>query len=167
MNDAETEAPILWPPDAKSRLIRNDPDAGRDWGQEEKGTTEDEMVGWHHRLGGHKFEQAPGVGDGQGGLASCSPWGHTESDTTEPVNSNSEGKGPVLTCAKVAPPAPLARVLSARITCSPPFCSLSRLPDEHQLLICLEPFPSSSTVEFLQHHRRVLLSLGLNLSPLV
>ena len=58
MNDAETEAPILWPPDAKSRLIRNDPDAGRDWGQEEKGTTEDEMVGWHHRLNGHDFEQA-------------------------------------------------------------------------------------------------------------
>ena len=74
--DAEVETPILWPPHAKSWLIGKDPDAGKDWGQEEKGKTEDEMVGWHHRLNGHEFEQAPGVGDGQGGLACCSPWGH-------------------------------------------------------------------------------------------
>ena len=67
--DAEAEAPILWPPDAKSWLIGKDPDAGKDWRQEEKGATEDEMVGWHHRLDGHEFEQAPGVGDGQGSLA--------------------------------------------------------------------------------------------------
>ena len=67
--DAETETPILWPPHAKSWLIGKDPDAGRDWGQEEKGTTEDEMAGWHHRLDGHEFEWTPGVGDGQGGLA--------------------------------------------------------------------------------------------------
>ena len=73
--DAEAEAPILWPPDAKNSLLRKDPDAGNDWGQEEKGTTEDEMVGWHHRLNGHESEQAPGVGDGQGGLACCCPRG--------------------------------------------------------------------------------------------
>ena len=81
--DVEAEAPILWPPDVKSWLIWKDPDAGKDWGQEEKGTTEDEMVGWHHRLDGHEFEQALGVGDGQGGLVCCSPWGCKESDTTE------------------------------------------------------------------------------------
>ena len=69
------EAPILWPPDAKSWLIRKTPDAGKDWRQEEKGTTEDEMVGWYHRLHGHEFEQALGVGDGQRSLACCSPWG--------------------------------------------------------------------------------------------
>ena len=83
---ARAETPILWPPHAKSWLIWKDPDAGKDWGQEEKGMTEDEMVGWHHRLNGHEFEQAPGVGDGQGSLACCSPWGHKESDTTEWLN---------------------------------------------------------------------------------
>ena len=91
-NDAKTETPILWPPHAKSWLIGKDPDAGRDWGQEEKGTTEDEMAGWHHRLDGHEFEQALGVGDGQGGLACCSSWGHKESDTTERVNKLSHGE---------------------------------------------------------------------------
>ena len=70
----------------KSRLIRKDPDAGKDWGQEEKGTTEDEMVGWHLQFDGHEFEQAPGVGDEQGSLACCSPWGHKELDTTEWLN---------------------------------------------------------------------------------
>ena len=74
--DAENETPILWPPDAKNWLLGKDPDAGKDWRQEEKGTTEDEMVGWHPRLDGHEFEQAPGVGDEQGSLACCSPWGH-------------------------------------------------------------------------------------------
>ena len=68
------EAPILWPPDVKSRLIGKDRDAGKDWGQEEKGTREDEMVGWHHWLNGHEFEQAPGDSEGQGSLACCSPW---------------------------------------------------------------------------------------------
>ena len=67
-------------------LIWKDPDAGRDWGQEEKGTTEDEMVGWHHRLSGHEFEQAPGVGDGQGGLACCGSWDRKELDMTEGLN---------------------------------------------------------------------------------
>ena len=70
----DAEVPILWPPDAKSRLIGKDSDAGKDRGQEEKGMTEDEMVGWHHRLNGHEFEQTPGAGDGQGGLACCSLW---------------------------------------------------------------------------------------------
>ena len=83
--DVEAETPILWPPHAKSWLIGKDPDAGKDWRQE-KGTTEDEMVGWHHRLNGHEFEWTPGVGDGQGGLACCSPWGCKESDTTEWLN---------------------------------------------------------------------------------
>ena len=74
--DAEAEALILWPPYVKSQLIGKDPDAVKDWGQEEKGTTEDEMVGWHHQLNGHEFEQAPGDGEGQGSLAGCSLWGH-------------------------------------------------------------------------------------------
>ena len=84
--DAEAETPVLWPPHAKSWLIGKDSDAGRDWGQEEKGTTEDEMAGWHHQLGGHEFEWTPGVGDGQGGLACCDSWGCKESDTTERLN---------------------------------------------------------------------------------
>ena len=79
---AEAEAPILWPPDAKSWLIGKDPDAGKDWGQEEKGTTEDEMVGWHHQLDGHEFVQAPGNSEGQESLVGCSPWDHKESDRT-------------------------------------------------------------------------------------
>ena len=77
----EAEIPIFWPPDAKNWLIWKAPDAGKDRGQEEKGITEDEMVGWHHRLNGHESEYTPGVGDGQGGLACCSPWGCNESDT--------------------------------------------------------------------------------------
>ena len=80
--DAEAETPMLWPPDVKNWLFGKDPDAGKDW-RREKGTTEDEMVGWHHRLDGHEFEQALEVGAGQGSLASCSPWGHKESDMTE------------------------------------------------------------------------------------
>ena len=84
--DVEFENPILWPPDAKRWLIWKDPDAGKDWRQEEKGTTEDEMAGWHHRLNGHEFEWTPGVDDGQGGLACCSPWGRKESDMTEWLN---------------------------------------------------------------------------------
>ena len=77
---------ILWPPDAKNWLIGKDPDAGKDWRQEEKGMTEDEMVGWHHQLDGHEFEKALGAGDGQGGLACCSPWGRKESNTAERLN---------------------------------------------------------------------------------
>ena len=82
-NDAKAETPVLWPPHAKCSLIGKDPDAGRDWGQEEKGTTDDEMAGWHHRLNGREFGWTPGVGDGQGGLACCNSWSHKESDTTE------------------------------------------------------------------------------------
>ena len=82
----EAETPILWPPDAKNWLIWKDPDAGKDWRWEEKGMTEDETVGWHHRLNGDEFEQALGVGVGQGGLACCRPWGHKESNTTEQLN---------------------------------------------------------------------------------
>ena len=85
--DTEAEAPILWPHDVKSPLTRKDPDAEKDWGQEEKGAKEGEMVGWHHRLNGHKFEQTPGDGEGQGSLVCCSSWGHKESDTTERLNS--------------------------------------------------------------------------------
>ena len=77
---------ILWPPDAKNWLIWKDPDAGKDWRQEEKGMIEDEMVGWHLRPDGHEFEQALGVGEKQGCLVCCSPWGHKESDTTERLN---------------------------------------------------------------------------------
>ena len=84
--DAEAETSTLWPPDVKNWLTEKDPDAGKDWRREEKGTTEDEMVGWHHQLNGHKSEQALGVGDGQGSLAWCSPWDHKESDTTERLN---------------------------------------------------------------------------------
>ena len=82
-NDAKAETLVLWPPHAKGWLIGKDSDAGRDWGQEEKGTTENEMAGWHHRLDGRESEWTPGVGDGQGGLAFCDSWGHKESDTTE------------------------------------------------------------------------------------
>ena len=82
------EVPMLWPPDVKSRLIGKDPDTGKDWGQEEKGVTEDEMVKWHHRLNGHKFEQTPRDSEGQGSLACCSPSGLKKSDTTEQLNNN-------------------------------------------------------------------------------
>ena len=84
--DADAEAPVLWPPDLKSQLTEKDPDAGKDKRQKEKGMTEDEMVGWHYRLNGHEFEQAPGDVYGQGSLAYCSPWGHKESDMTERLN---------------------------------------------------------------------------------
>ena len=80
--DAEAATPILWPPAGKNWLKGKDPDAGKDWKQE-KGTTEDEMVGWHHHLGGHDFELAVGIGDGQGSLMCCSPWGRKELDTTD------------------------------------------------------------------------------------
>ena len=84
--DAEGETPILWPPDWKKWLSGKDPDAGKDWRWEEKGTTENKMVGWHHQLDGHKFEHTPGFGAGQGSLACCSPWGHKESDMTKWLN---------------------------------------------------------------------------------
>ena len=85
-SDVEAETPILWAPDVKSWLIGKDPDAGKGWGQEEKGMTEDKMFGWHHRLNGHGFGWTPGVGNGQGSLACCGSWGHKVSDTTEWLN---------------------------------------------------------------------------------
>ena len=85
-NDANAETPVLWPPYEKSCLIGKDSDAGRDWGKEEKGMTEDEMAGWHHWLEGGESEWTPGVGDGQGGLACCDSWVQKESDTTERLN---------------------------------------------------------------------------------
>ena len=85
-NDAKAETPVLWPPHVKSWLIGKDSDAGRDWGQEEKGTTEDEMAGWHHQLDGHESEWTRGVGDGQGALACCNSWVRKESDMTEWLN---------------------------------------------------------------------------------
>ena len=84
--DAEAEAPIIWPPYAKNWLLGKDYEAGKDWRREEKGMTEDKMIGWHHQLYGHEFEQAPGIGDGREGLACCSPWGLKELDTTEQLN---------------------------------------------------------------------------------
>ena len=86
--DAEADAPIFWPPDAKCGLIRKDPDAGKDWGLGEKGMTEEKRVGWHHQLDGHEFEHALGVDDGQGNLVCCSPWGHKQLDMTEWLNNN-------------------------------------------------------------------------------
>ena len=85
-NDAEAETPVLWPPHEKNWLIGKNFDAGRDWGQEEKGKTEDEMAGWHHWFNRCKSEWTPGVGDGQGGLACCDSWGCKESDMTEGLN---------------------------------------------------------------------------------
>ena len=89
--DAEAEVPILRPPDVKNWLIGKDPDAGKDWGQEEKGMPEGEMVGCHHWLNGHEFEQTPGHSGEQGSLVYCSPWGYKELDTTEQLNNKSIG----------------------------------------------------------------------------
>ena len=88
MTDAEAEALILWPPAAKSWPTGKDPNAGKDWRQEKEGVTEDKMVGWHHWLNGHEFEQTPGDSEGQGSLACCKPWGCKESDTTEWLNNH-------------------------------------------------------------------------------
>ena len=87
--DAEAKAPILWPPDGNSQLIGKASDAGKYWGQEEKGVTEDEMAGWHHQLNGHESEQTPEDSEGQESLACCSPWGCKELDTTVRLNNNS------------------------------------------------------------------------------
>ena len=85
-NDAKAETPVLWPPPAKGWLTEKDSDAGRDWGQEEKGMVEDEMAGWHHRLDGHRFGWTSGVGDGHGDLVCCNSWSHKELDMTERLN---------------------------------------------------------------------------------
>ena len=86
--DAKAEAPIIWPPDLKSWLTGKDPDAMKDWRQEEKGVTENEVIGWHHWINGHEYEQIPEYSEGQGSLECCSPWDHKESDMTELVNNN-------------------------------------------------------------------------------
>ena len=102
--DVEAETPVLWPPDAKNWFIGKDSDAGKDWRQKEKGPTEDDMFGWHHWLSGHEFEQAPGVGDGQAGLACCSPWSLKESDTTEWLNwtvHSALGKPNISSCSEI------------------------------------------------------------------
>ena len=91
--DAEAETPIPWPPNVKNWLIWKDPDAGKDWRQEEKGMTEDEMIGWYDQLNGHEFEQALGVGEGQGSLVCCHPWGCKESDMTEQLNWTEQTPG--------------------------------------------------------------------------
>ena len=106
-NDAKAETPVLWPPHAKGWLIGKDFDAGRDWGQEEKGATEDEMAGWHHWLDGRESEWTPGVGDGQGGLVCCDSWGRKESDTTEQLKWT-ELKYTNIPSLSSLPPIPLA-----------------------------------------------------------
>ena len=110
--DAEVETPVLWPPDGKNWLIWKDPDAGRDWGQEEKGTREDEMARWHHRLDGHEFGWTPGVGDGQGGLACCNSWSRKESDMTERMNWTEHSCRLVLT--KLSPGGSVVKNLPAK-----------------------------------------------------
>ena len=92
-NDAKAETPVLWPPHTKGWLIGKDSDAGRDWGQEEKGTTQDEMAGWHPRLDGCESEWTLAVGDGQGGLACCDSWGHKKSDMTDQLNWTEHARG--------------------------------------------------------------------------
>ena len=99
-NDAKAETPVLWPPHAKSWFIGKDSDAGRDWGQEEKGLTEDEMAGWHHWLDECEYEWTPGVGDRQGGLACCDSWGRKELDTTERLNWTELTGGHILSNVK-------------------------------------------------------------------
>ena len=121
--DAEAETPILWPPDGKNWLIEKDPNAGKDWRLEEKGMTEDKMVGWHHQLDGHEFEQAPGVGEGQRGLVYCSPWGCKESDTTEWLNWIA-----VQYCADFCH---ISTWISYRYHMSPPFEPLSSPTPSH------------------------------------
>ena len=108
--DAEAETPILWPPDGKKWLTGKDPDAGKDWRHEDKGTTEIEMVGWHHRLNGHEFEQALRVGDGQGDLACHSPWGRKES--TYPSNWSELRRGQVTFSQVLITLSPLTLLLS-------------------------------------------------------
>ena len=128
----EAETPILWPPDVKSWLIWKDPDAGKDWGQEGKGKTEDEMVGWHHRLNGHGFGWTPGVGDGQGGLACCGSWRLKESNNTEQLNWTS-----------TSPPtlAFLVWPCVARHASSPNFGNCNKLTFQWQLSPHLLPSP--------------------------
>ena len=107
MTDAEAEAPILWPPDSNSRLTGKDPDTRKDWRQKEKRAAKDEMVGWHHHFNGHELGCTPGDGEGLGGLAGYSPWGHKESDTTKRLNNNKRyqvERGRKVSCFVLFPP---------------------------------------------------------------
>ena len=142
--DDEAEAWILWPLDAKTWLIRKDLDAGKDWRQEEKGTTEDEMVGWHPWLDGHEFEQALEVAGGQGSLACCSPWGHKESDMTEQLNWTEQA---------TAPPSPSFPPRWPFVTCSSASANLlyptaSQIPAIcwSQILAAFPPFQDNIQV---------------------
>ena len=135
------EAPILWPLDAKSWLFWKDPDAGKDWGQEEKGTTEDEMVGWHHRLGGHGFGWTPGAGDGQGGLACCGSWGRRELDPTERLHCPELTQGPALPSG-LLPGAQLGGVKSAHVVVQTP------PPSSPERSEALRPLNSNSPAPF-------------------
>ena len=114
-NDAKAETPVLWPLHAKSWLIGKESDAGRDWGQKEKETTEDEMAGWHHWLNGRESGWTPGVGDGQGGLAFWDSWGRKDSDTTERLNWTELKQGEWVVCAQTLPEFPLGRVFKVNI----------------------------------------------------
>ena len=139
--DAEAEDPTLWPLDVKSRLFGKDPDAGKDWGQEEKGATEDEMVGWHHRLNGQEFELAPGDSAGQGILECCRPWGHDVLDTTERLNSTA-GRKPgaaVLSITRCRPLMP-GQALQDR-----KHCSGSGTLSRFELTKSVGPYPHSVT----------------------
>ena len=132
--DAEAETLILWPPDVKNWLTGKDPDPGKDWRQEEKETTEDEMVGWHHWLNGHEFGWTLGVGDGQGGLECCSPWCRKEY-MTERLNNSHDGKH-VEVSQKIKNA--ISSVLFSRSVVSdssrPMDCSMPGFPVHHQLL---------------------------------
>ena len=145
-NDARAETPVLWPPHVKSWLIGKDFIAGRDWGQEEKGTTEDEMAGWHHWLDGHESEWTPGDGDRQGGLACCNSWGCKESDTTERLNWTWENKDKVALLQKrnVDPKCKLG-------TCNPVNFTIFNLRDlkwkkGNQINICINGKGSDSRI---------------------
>ena len=138
--DVEAETPIVCPPDEKSWLIGKDPDAGKDWGQEEKGTAEDEMVGWHHWPNWLEFEQGLGVGDGQGSLACCSPWGLKESDMTE-LNWTEGERFISLTSAPISGPASDSRFQKQSLDSSSNFfflyCSIlnSKLSQSNRALV--------------------------------
>ena len=126
-NEGKAETLVLWPPHVKSWLIGKDSDVGKDWEQEEKGTTEDEMVGWHHQLDGHKFGWTPGVGDGQGGLACCDSWGRKESDTTERLNWTELTMDSKNRNRKLENHLLKADSLLARSSCPPVTCKSSRV----------------------------------------
>ena len=134
---AEAEAPIFWPPEVNSQLIGKDPDVGKEWRQEEKGTIEDEMVGWPHQLNGLEFEQTPGDSEGQGSLVCCSPWGHKELDTTEWLNNSHHNLG--IWCFLMSWPITRSpKALSpAAIHCLPAFTFPT--PTFKELFLCAAP----------------------------